>query len=385
MATSRTTRSNSTRHRRIGAAIALSLGLAAATLSACTNDTRDDTTTTTVAQPLDTSPVAADSSGITADSTSNTASAQALDTGAAADGSLISVLTEDGRYNTLVSALSASGVDAKLGQKGPFTVFAPTDQAFQKLPSDTLARLLLPENVKTLEKVVKYHLIGGLISTASINEGDKDTIEGKKVHFSYVDGEVTINGSPFVSELPASNGIVHGIDFVLVPPDVDLNGLRGTVESAAPTAPVVVGIPLLKTLEEQGTFTTLLTAIEKSGLKEQLSGPGPFTIFAPTDEAFKRLPGDAVTKLLLPQNKEALITLLKHHVIAKRVNGRDLKDKGDLAMLDGSTVKIGIVQGKISVDDATMTYADQEATNGVMHIIDAVLRPSSLDLNALPG
>ncbi len=385
MATSHKIRSNSTRHRRVVATLALSLGLAATTLGACTNDTRDDTAETTVAKPLDTTPLSADSAVAAGDSTSDTAAAQALDTGAAADGSLISVLTDDGRYNTLISALAASGVDAKLGQKGPFTVFAPTDQAFQKLPADTLARLLLPENVKTLEKVLKYHVIGGLISTASINEGDKDTLEGKKVHFSYVKGEATVNGSPFVSELPASNGIVHGIDFVLVPPGVDLNELGGTVESAAPTAPPVVGVALLKTLEEQGTFTTLLSAIDKSGLKEQLSGAGPFTIFAPTDEAFKRLPGDALAKLLLPKNKDALITLLKHHVIAKQVNGRDLKDKSDQSMLDGSTVKIGILQGKISVDDATMTYADQDATNGVIHIIDAVLRPGSLDLNTLPG
>ena len=392
MATSLTSRSNPSRPQpvgigkrlgnrvgnRIGISIAVSLGLAALSLSACTNDTRDAATTTTPVEPVDTAPIAGAAPAADA---SGDAAADAT----AAAGSLVAVLTADGRYNTLVSALIASGVDSKLGQKGPFTVFAPTDQAFQKLPSNILARLLLPENAKTLARVMTYHVIGGLIPTASINEGDKETLEGKKVHFSFVDGAVTVNGSPFVGELGATNGIVHGIDFVLVPPEVDLNSLGGTVDTAAPAPAAAIGIPVLQTLAEQGTFATLLKYINKAGLTEQLGGPGPFTVFAPTDDAFKRLPGDAVARLLLPQNQEALVTLLKHHVIAKQVNGRDLKDKSDLTMLDGSTLKIGIVQGKISVGDATMTFADQDATNGVVHTIDTVLVPSSVDLNALKG
>ena len=372
MATSRIARLPETRHHRLSTIIPLALVLGLGLLGGCTNDTRE---TPATPQP------AAD----TGTGGSEASTAQVVDTGAAADGSLVSVLTDDGRYNTLVMALQTSGVAAKLSQKGPFTVFAPTDQAFQRLPSETLGKLLLPENASTLEKVLKYHVLGGLVPTASINEGDQDTLEGKKVHFAYTNGEATINGVGLVSELPASNGLIHGIDFVLVPPGVDLNSLGGSVASTRPTATPSIGVPILKTLEEQGTFSTLLSAIDTAGLREQLAGPGPFTLFAPTDQAFQRLPGDTLRRLLLPQNRDALVTFLKHHVIAKRVNGRDLRDQSDLTMFDGSTAKIGIVQGRISVDDATMTFADREATNGVIHTIDSVLRPGSADFAALTG
>lgn len=372
MATSRDSHLPETRHHRLSTVISLSVVLVLGVLGGCTNDTRDTP---------DTPPSAAD----TGTGGSEASTAQVADTGAAADGALVSVLTGDGRYNTLVNALQASGVAEKLSRKGPFTVFAPTDQAFQRLPSEILGKLLLPENASTLEKVLKYHVLGGLMPTASINEGDQDTLEGKKVHFAYTNGEATINGVGLVSELSASNGIIHGIDFVLVPPGVDLNSLKGSVASTQPTASPSIGVPILKTLEEQGNFTTLLSAIDSAGLREQLAGPGPFTLFAPTDQAFQRLPGDTLRKLLLPGNRDALVTILRHHVIAKRVNGRDLKDQGDLAMLDGSTAKIGIVQGRISVEDATMTFADREATNGVIHTIDSVLRPGSVDLAALTG
>ena len=372
MAISRDSHLPETRHHRLSTVISLAVVLVLGVLGGCTNDTRDTP---------DTPPPAAD----TGTGGSEASTAQVADTGPAADGALVSVLTGDGRYNTLVNALRASGVAEKLSRKGPFTVFAPTDQAFQRLPSEILGKLLLPENASTLEKVLKYHVLGGLMPTASINEGDQDTLEGKKVHFAYTNGEATINGVGLVSELSASNGIIHGIDFVLVPPGVDLNSLKGSVASTQPTAIPSIGVPILKTLEEQGNFTTLLSAIDSAGLREQLAGAGPFTLFAPTDQAFQRLPGDTLRKLLLPGNRDALVTILRHHVIAKRVNGRDLKDQGDLAMLDGSTAKIGIVQGRISVEDATMTFADREATTGVIHTIDSVLRPGSVDLAALTG
>ena len=381
----RSTRRFNLHRRPVTAAVVVSLGLAAALLSGCTNDTRDDAPDTTVSKTVDTTPLAADNSLAEGSTGSEDSAPAALDTSAAADGSLLSVLTEDGRYSTFVSAIESSGVAEKLSQKGPFTVFAPTDQAFQKLPTEVVAKLLLPENSSTLEKVLKYHVLGGLVATGTINEGDKDSLEGKKLHFTFVDGEITVNGAPFVSELTASNGIVHGLDFVLVPPEVDLGSLGGTIVTTATTEAPVVGVPILQSLEDQGTFTTLLSAIEKAGLKEQLSGEGPFTVFAPTDDAFNRLPGGVTDKLLLPQNKAALVTFLTHHVIADRVNGRDLKDKQDLKMLDGTTVKVGIDQGKITLDDATMTFADQESSNGVVHIINAALRPGSLDLTTLPG
>jgi transforming growth factor-beta-induced protein len=295
-------------------------------------------------------------------------------------------LADAGPFSTLISALTGAGLDERLSGKGPFTLFAPSNAAFAKLPTEVLAKLLLPENRATLKQVLSYHVVGGLMPASGIRESDSDSLEGAKIHFALKNGAPTVNGATIVAkDIAAANGVIHGIDSVLVPPDVDLNALPGTLPSVEPTAVPAAGASLLQTLADEHDFTKLLAAIDSTGMKNMLEGQGPFTIFAPSDDAFGRLPTDTLRKLLLPQNHDALTAVVKHHVTGARMNGRDLKNGGDITMLDGTSVKVKIDQGRISVGEAKMTLADQDATNGVMHVIDAVLVPPGVDPATLPG
>ena len=133
---------------------------------------------------------------------------------------------------------------------------------------------------------------------------------------------------------------------------------------------------IVDTAAAAGDFGTLLAAAEAAGLVETLKGDGPFTIFAPTDAAFAALPEGTVGELLKPENKEMLASILTYHVIAGKVMSTDLTDDMEVATVNGDTVMIDLDNG-IMVDGANVTAADIEATNGVIHVIDAVIMPNS--------
>ena len=133
---------------------------------------------------------------------------------------------------------------------------------------------------------------------------------------------------------------------------------------------------IVDTAAAAGDFGTLLAAAEAAGLVETLKGDGPFTIFAPTDAAFAALPEGTVEELLKPENKEMLASILTYHVIAGKVMSTDLTDDMEAATVNGDTVMIDLDNG-VMVDGANVTTADIEATNGVIHVIDAVIMPNS--------
>lgn len=133
---------------------------------------------------------------------------------------------------------------------------------------------------------------------------------------------------------------------------------------------------IVDTASAAGDFGTLLAAAEAAGLVETLKSEGPFTVFAPTDAAFAALPEGTVEDLLKPENKEALAAILTYHVIAGKVMSADLTDDMEAATVNGDTVIIDLDNG-VMVDGANVTAADIEATNGVIHVIDAVIMPNS--------
>ena len=133
---------------------------------------------------------------------------------------------------------------------------------------------------------------------------------------------------------------------------------------------------IVDTAAAAGDFGTLLAAAEAAGLVETLKGDGPFTIFAPTDAAFAALPEGTVEELLKPENKEMLASILTYHVITGKVMSTDLTDDMEAATVNGDTVMIDLDNG-VMVDGANVTAADIEATNGVIHVIDAVIMPNS--------
>ena len=131
---------------------------------------------------------------------------------------------------------------------------------------------------------------------------------------------------------------------------------------------------IVDTAGAAGSFTTLLAAAEAAGLVDTLTSEGPFTVFAPTDEAFAALPEGTVETLLLPENKDQLAAILTYHVIAGKVMSTDLVDDTEAMTVQGTTVMIDLDNG-VMVDGATVTTADIEATNGVIHVIDKVILP----------
>jgi len=128
-------------------------------------------------------------------------------------------------------------------------------------------------------------------------------------------------------------------------------------------------------------FSTLVAAIVAAGLGDALSGEGPFTVFAPTNAAFEALPEGLLEKLLLPENKDVLTSILTYHVVSGKVMAADVT-AGDVATLEGSTIAI-TTDGGVMINDATVTATDVEASNGVIHVIDQVIVPPTVDLSAL--
>ncbi|QDU29303.1 Immunogenic protein MPT70 precursor [Anatilimnocola aggregata] len=124
-----------------------------------------------------------------------------------------------------------------------------------------------------------------------------------------------------------------------------------------------------------GSFKTLVAAVKAADLVETLKGKGPFTVFAPTDEAFAKLPAGTVESLLKPENKKKLIAVLTYHVVPGKVMAKDVVKLTEAKTVQGSAVKIVVKEGKVSVDDANVVTTDIETSNGVIHVIDAVILP----------
>ena len=151
---------------------------------------------------------------------------------------------------------------------------------------------------------------------------------------------------------------------------------------AAVVLPLVMGgtaaraADIVDTAANAGSFATLVAAVEAAGLVETLKGEGPFTVFAPTDEAFARLPEGTVESLLQPENREQLVALLTYHVVPGKVMSSDIAGQ-EMAVetVQGSPMSIDATDGAVRVDDASVTQADIETDNGVIHVIDAVITP----------
>ncbi len=132
---------------------------------------------------------------------------------------------------------------------------------------------------------------------------------------------------------------------------------------------------VVDTAKEAGTFNTLLTAVKAAGLESTLRGEGPFTVFAPTDEAFQKLPKGTVEELLKPENKEKLKAVLTYHVVPGKVYAKDVVKLSSAKTVNAKEVKITVDGEKVKVDNANVVKTDIEARNGVIHVIDAVILP----------
>jgi uncharacterized surface protein with fasciclin (FAS1) repeats len=297
--------------------------------------------------------------GTTTATKTGTSTGTMSDTSVAPQKDIVATAQAAGTFTTLVAALTAAELADVLKGAGPFTVFAPTDDAFAKLPAGTVDSLLKPENKAQLQAVLKYHVVSGKVLAADVVKVDHaTTLEGDDVKVSASGGAVMINDSHVTkADVMASNGVIHVIDAVLLPPP-KLADIVATAQAA-------------------GTFKTLLAALDAAGLTDVLKGDGPFTVFAPTDDAFAKLPSGTVDSLLKPENKAQLQAVLKYHVVSGKVLAADVVKLTSAKTLQGSQVKISVSDGMVMINDSKVTRADVMASNGVIHVIDVVLLPPS--------
>ena len=283
----------------------------------------------------------------------------------AAPKDIVDTAVAAGSFTTLVAAVQAAGLVDALKGEGPFTVFAPTDEAFAALPKETLDGLLA--DPEALAKILTYHVLAGKVMAADVTDGlSAPTLAGPAVAFKIVDGKPMINDANIIAtDVAASNGVIHVIDKVILPP---------AEEAAKPDDGMAMDI--LGTAEAAGSFTTLLAAVKAAGLEEALMGDGPFTVFAPTDEAFAKLPAGTLDALLA--DPKQLESILLYHVASGKVMAEDVAKMGFVdTLLNRSLTVTASPNGDVKINGANVITADIETSNGVIHVIDTVLVPAS--------
>lgn len=268
--------------------------------------------------------------------------------------SVADLLALDGRFNTLLAAVSAAGLANALTTGGPFTLFAPTDDAFAALPPGTVDAFL--QDTNALREILLYHVLGEARRAGGLLDDETaTTLQGFDVSIRERRDTLYVNDARVLNKnVQAPNAIVHVIDAVLLPPP-----------------------DLLEALQADGRFTTLVAALTAAGLDTVIATQGPFTVFAPTDEAFAALPPGTVDALL--QDTNALRHILLYHVVDEELSARKLEKERKVETLQGDKVRIRSPKDRLYVNDARVIDADLKAGNGTIHAISAVLLPRTDD------
>lgn len=258
-------------------------------------------------------------------------------------------------FSVLVEALVAANLTTTLSGTGPFTVFAPTNAAFTAAltalsinKSALLARTDLPD-------ILKYHVLAGKVMAADLNASQTPaTVQGGMVIVEKSSTGVTFGGANVTAaDLSCDNGVIHAIDAVVLPPSMNI------VQTAQATADVSV----------------LVEALGAADLVTILSGPGPFTVFAPSNAAFTAVLANLnITKAeLLARND--LPDILKYHVLSGKTMSTALQASQSLTTLQGSTVAVMKDTAGVTFGGAKVTMPDITCSNGVIHLIDTVVLP----------
>jgi transforming growth factor-beta-induced protein len=343
-------------------------------------------------------------------------------------GTIVDIAVADGRFSTLVSAVQAAGLVETLSSDGPFTVFAPTDDAFAALPAGTVDALL--GNIPALTDILLYHVVPGEVYAADVvNLESATTALGLDVAIRVEDGHVYINDSQVIlTDIQASNGVIHVIDSVILPPayvrnngtnnlnfrsgpgldqsilglfpadaiaealgrdsagewlQIAYEGTTGWVFAGLSSLSVdidslpVTGQTIVDLAVANSDFSTLVAAVQAAGLVDALNGPGPFTIFAPTNDAFAAaLSSLEISAADLLADTEMLTSILLYHVVEGEVLAADVVGLESANTLQGAPVGISVRDGNVFLNDGVQVVAtDIAASNGVIHVIDGVLLP----------
>jgi len=262
-------------------------------------------------------------------------------------------------FTTLLAAISAAqpstDIAGILSGEGPFTLFAPTDAAFAKIPAETLNGLLADPEL--LADILLYHAVVGAVPASSVGNGQVKMANGEKAVVQVTDaGGVIIQGANIIeTDFMASNGIIHVIDSVILPPSGNEN--------------------IVEAITAAGNFSILLQAAVDTGAAETLIGDGPFTLFAPSDEAFAALPEGVLESL----TNEELLNILLYHVVTSEVPSSAVSN-AKVTVANGAEAIIQVTaDGGVIIQGANVTQTDIDGTNGIVHFIDKVILPPSPD------
>jgi transforming growth factor-beta-induced protein len=274
---------------------------------------------------------------------------------------IVQVAQSSPELSILVDAIVAADLVGVLSSDGPFTVFAPTNAAFQKLDPETLNTII--GNPALLTSLLQYHVVAGEVMSGDLSTGPVQTLlSGQTVAVDVSGGMVTLNGSSNVTsaDVEASNGVIHVIDEVLIPEDF----------YAMTLAQIVGGSP---------DHTILLSALAKPGLSNLLAAAmdptADLTVFAPTDAAFEAVLA-VLGKESIDDIPEALLNeIVSYHILGTAVTSDQLANGDVETILPGESVTVDLTDG-VKINNANVGPADLKAVNGVAHVIDAVLLPS---------
>jgi len=291
-------------------------------------------------------------------------------------------------HSTLLAAVKAAGLADALGPNStltPLTIMAPNDEAFATAFAGmglTAEEVLKSAEAgdKTLATVLTYHLVSGNVMAANLTDGmEVATVQGEKFTVNLPEGkDPTITGggvlpvaNVITTDVATSNGVIHVIDQVLLPPTIA-------------TAMKQAAKPTLYAGAEAAKLTTLLAAVEKAGLADALKGEGPLTIMAPSNEAFEaafKALGITAEQAL---NLTALPAILTYHAVAGKVMSSDISDGMEVETLQGEKFTVNVKNGTVTITGgdilpaATVVIGDNEFSNGVAHVIDQVLIPPTI-------
>lgn len=341
-------------------------------------------------------------------------------------------------HTTLVTAVLAADLAETLSSEGPFTVFAPVNDAFAKLPAGTVEMLLEEENIDTLRSILTYHVLPGKVMSSDLTQGlTASTVQGDNVTLTHTNNAWYINSAKIIAtDLEAKNGVVHVIDSVIMPPmseDETLSAifeLRGNmsemmeakidaalvkyedltadlsdknmmlldnklmiaidmyIEKYSNNMDIVDMLTLLKLeimadLDERnvvnvavnsGMHSTLVGLVLEAELVETLSSDGPFTVFAPTDDAFAKIPNETLESL----SKSDITNILTYHVVPGAYMASDITDGLMLTTVNGDDIEFTIENEMVMINGMpSLLKTDILTSNGIVHVIDDVLMPSN--------
>lgn len=311
---------------------------------------------------------------------------------------IVDIAAADDRFETLHTAIVEAGLaDTLASADNTFTVFAPTDDAFAALPAG-LVDALLEDPEGALTQILLYHVAAGELGSAAVLESATiPTLQGGELTVSLRDGAPFVNDSQIIiTDIAAKNGVIHVIDAVLVP-DVELPAIPETEEEAEVVeeeemaeveeepvaeeeAEAEAPAEELDTIAEiavaNGNFNTLLAALDAAGLAGTFAQPGDYTVFAPTDDAFAKIPEARLNQLLADPSGE-LTNILLYHVVGDSLTRDQIATDDLIPTLDGRPLFVNTDADKnvLDISGAQVVIWNIPASNGIIHVIDTVMVP----------